>query len=112
MGLTKTLAGCMQRLAMLGLVSLASMLFAGIAVAQTRNPERNGNWLRSYAGPYDRQAAMRGGQNLADTQERHPESDEVRQSRRWSPEERRQLRHDIHEAARDVYGPTVVESKR
>jgi hypothetical protein len=24
--------------------------------------------------------------------------------RRWSPEERRQLRRDVHEAGRDVYG--------
>lgn len=106
MGLTKTFSGCLRQLAMLGLVSLVSVSLTGTAVAQTRNPERNGNWLRSYAGPYDRQATMRGGQNLADTQERRPESDEIRQSRRWSPEERRQLRHDIHEAARDVYGPT------
>lgn len=106
MGLTNSFSGCLRRLAMLGLVGVVSLPLAQSAVAQTRNPERSGDWLRSYAGPYDRQGGMREGQNLADTQERRSSAEESRPSRRWSTEERRQLRHDIHEAARDVYGPT------
>ncbi|WP_442769751.1 hypothetical protein [Zoogloea ramigera] len=35
---------------------------------------------------------------------RRPDADEARNPRRLSPEERRQLRRDVQDAGRDVYG--------
>ncbi|MDD3354891.1 hypothetical protein [Zoogloea sp.] len=48
----------------------------------------------------DGRAVPAGPGESADRQER----EEGRNARRWSPEERRQLRQDVHEAGRDVYG--------
>lgn len=87
------------------LVAGAIGLGAGSAVS-AEGVERAGAWLRSYAGPYDRQGQIRDAQGLVpDAQQRRPEAEDSRNPRRWSSEERRQLRHDVHEAGRDVYGP-------
>lgn len=84
----------------LGLL-LAGPLVAGAASAQGN--ERLGPFLRQYAVPQDRQA--REMPAFAAEPVRRQEADESRSSpRRWSPEERRQLRRDVHEAGRDVYG--------
>lgn len=78
---------------------LAAPLVTTDAVAQGN--ERLGPFLRQYAAPQDRQ--VRDMQPFA-AEIRRQEPDDSRNPRRWSPEERRQLRRDIHDAGRDVYG--------
>jgi hypothetical protein len=79
---------------------LAAPLVTTDAFAQ--GSERLGPFLRQYAAPQDRQ--VRDMQPLAAEQIRRQEADDSRNPRRWSPEERRQLRRDVHDAGRDVYG--------
>ncbi|RTL33851.1 MAG: hypothetical protein EKK49_09480 [Rhodocyclaceae bacterium] len=83
----------------LGLL-LVGLLATGAAAAQGN--ERLGPFLRQYAAPQDRQ----GREMPAFSAEpvRRQDVDENRNPRRWSPEERRQLRRDVHDAGRDVYG--------
>lgn len=75
-------------------------LIASNALAQGN--ERLGPFLRQYAAPQDRQ--VREMPAFAAEPMRRQEADDSRNPRRWSPEERRQLRRDVHEAGRDVYG--------
>lgn len=87
----------------LGLVScllLVAPLVATNALAQ--GDERLAPFLRQYAVPQDRQ--VRDMQPFAAEPMRRQEVEENRNPRRWSPEERRQLRRDVHDAGRDVYG--------
>jgi len=79
---------------------LAGQLWCAAAFAN--GPERGGGWLRSHAGPVDRQ--MREPPAFMAEPARRPDMDDSRNPRRWSPEERRQLRRDVHDAGRDVYG--------
>ncbi len=79
---------------------LAGPLLATDALAQSN--ERLGPFLRQYAAPQDRQ--VREMPAFAAEPMRRQEADDSRSPRRWSPEERRQLRRDVHEAGRDVYG--------
>lgn len=102
MGREKSLPGMRVRRLGLMVVVLAGSAMGGTAWSQT--VDRNGGWLRAIAGVNDR--PIREPQALAADAPRHPESDESRNPRRWSPEERRQLRNDIHQAGRDVYGGT------
>ena len=96
----------LSKLYLFGLVLTGGVGLGAGSVASAEGVERAGAWLRSYAGPYDRQGQIRDAQGLVpDGQQRRPESEDSRNPRRWSSEERRQLRHDIHEAGRDVYGP-------
>ncbi len=83
----------------IGLVALLSSLAAGNVVAD--QGERLTPFLRQYAAPQDR--PMRQMPAFSAEPIRRGEIDE-RNPRRWSPEERRQLRRDVHEAGRDVYG--------
>ena len=83
-----------------GVVVLLSSLFAG-GSALADPGERLTPFLRQYAAPQDR--PMRQMPAFAAEPMRRSEMDE-RNPRRWSPEERRQLRRDVHEAGRDVYG--------
>lgn len=83
-----------------GLLSLAAPLMATDTLAQGN--ERLGPFLRQYAAPQDRQ--VREMPTFAVEPMRRQEAEDSRNPRRWSPEERRQLRRDVHEAGRDVYG--------
>ncbi len=95
-----------SKLRALGLFVAGAIGLGAAGVASAEGVERAGAWLRSYAGPYDRQGQIRDAQGLVpDTQQRRPDVEDARNPRRWSSEERRQLRHDVHEAGRDVYGP-------
>ncbi len=72
------------------------------SAAHAEGGERLGPFLRQYAAPQDRQA--REMPAFAAEPLRRQEADDSRNPRRWSLEERRQLRRDVHEAGRDVYG--------
>jgi hypothetical protein len=90
----------------LGFLVAGALGLGAAAAASADGVERAGTWLRSYAGPYDRQGQLRDAQGFAPTDPpRRPEAEEARNPRRWSSEERRQLRNDVHEAGRDLYGP-------
>lgn len=83
----------------LGLLLVGLLASAGVAA---QGNERLGPFLRQYAAPQDRQ----GREMPAFSAEpiRRQDVDENRNPRRWSPEERRQLRRDVHDAGRDLYG--------
>lgn len=96
----------LSKLRVLGLLVAGTVGLSAGSTASAEGVERAGAWLRSYAGPYDRQGQIRDAQGLVpDAQQRRPDVEDSRNPRRWSSEERRQLRHDVHEAGRDVYGP-------
>lgn len=75
-------------------------LFAGPVPADPG--ERLTPFLRQYSPPQERPVRQIPAFAPAEIP-RRGDMDE-RAPRRWSPEERRQLRRDVHEAGRDVYG--------
>lgn len=79
--------------------SLLVLALIAAAGAQAEPNVRLTPFLRQQAMPQERLAPA-----MALEPMRRPESDEARNQRRWSPEERRQLRRDVHDAGRDVYG--------
>jgi len=82
-----------------GVAALLSLLpAAGVCADQG---ERLVPYLRQYSAQQERQ--IRQLPVLAVEPGHRSDADE-RNGRRWSPEERRQLRRDVHEAGRDVYG--------
>lgn len=83
----------------LGVVVLLSSLAAGGAVAD--QGERLAPFLRQHVAPQDRQVRQ---MPVFAAEPVHRNEMDERSPRRWSPEERRQLRRDVHEAGRDVYG--------
>lgn len=74
--------------------------------ARAEGAERRGPFLLPPATPYERPAERMAREMPAFVPEpvRRQEPDEFRSLRRWSPEERRQLRQDVHDAGRDIYG--------
>ena len=82
-----------------GGVALLCLLPADSVVAE--QVDRLAPYLRQYASPADR--SIRQVPVMA-TEPMHRNEMDDRTVRRWSPEERRQLRRDVHEAGRDVYG--------
>lgn len=79
--------------------SLMVLALTAAAVAQAEPNVRLTPFLRQQAMPQERLAPA-----MALEPMRRAEQDEARNQRRWSPEERRQLRRDVHDAGRDVYG--------
>lgn len=79
--------------------SLLVLALIAAAGAQAEPNVRLTPFLRQQAMPQERLAPA-----MALEPMRRPEPDEARNQRRWSPEERRQLRRDVHDAGRDVYG--------
>jgi len=82
-----------------GATLVAAMLISGTVAAQGN---RGGGWLRSYPPPHER--PLREAPALAPEAPRRVDAEDGRNPRRWSSEERLQLRRDVHEAGRDVYG--------
>lgn len=79
--------------------SLLVLALIATAGAQAEPNVRLTPFLRQQALPQERLAPA-----MALEPMRRQEPEEVRNPRRWSPEERRQLRRDVHDAGRDVYG--------
>ena len=90
-----------HRVALVGVV-VTAWLGCSVVLAQGLQGERGGLGLRSSFLPPDRP----GGEMSSFMPElpRRPDADEVRNPRRLSAEARRQLRRDVQDAGRDVYG--------
>lgn len=103
MGREKTLPeGFRRRVGRMLAVVLTALVASPPASAQSN--ERGGGWLRSFAGPHERPVREAPAFAAEPMRRPGPDIDDSRNPRRWSPEERRQLRNDVHEAGRNVYG--------
>ena len=83
-------------------VVVAAWLGSSVVLAQGPYGERGGSGLRPSFLPPDRPGGEMS--SLMPDFPRRPDADEARNPRRLSPEERRQLRRDVQDAGRDVYG--------
>ncbi|WP_298603567.1 hypothetical protein [uncultured Zoogloea sp.] len=90
-----------HRAALVGVV-LTAWLGWGAALAQGPQGERPGLGVRPIVLPPDRPGGDMSS-FMADSPRRQ-DIDEARNPRRLSVEERRQLRRDVQDAGRDVYG--------
>lgn len=92
-----------HRAAVVGVV-VTFWLACGAVLAQGPNGERGGGLgLRPTFAPPDRLGGEMSSSFMTDAPRRQ-DVDEARNPRRLSPEERRQLRRDVQDAGRDVYG--------
>lgn len=87
------------------MASLASVLWLLAAEASAQGPHRPPPG-RGGGGPQRMMAAEQRPQPLA------PRDDQGAGGGRMSPEERRQLRRDVHEAGRDLYSDRMPPGRR
>lgn len=95
-----TFSGKTKRTGSQARVSVLFLSLMAAAGAQADPSMRLTPFLRQQAMPQERLAPAMAMEPLR----RQEAPDEARNPRRWSPEERRQLRRDVHDAGRDVYG--------
>lgn len=95
-------SGFCRRLGLMAAVVLAGQL--GCSAAWADGGERGGAWLRAYATASERPEREAAASFLPEQSLRRPDAEDSRNLRRWSSEERQQLRRDVHDAGRDVYG--------